>query len=342
MSAISSGGEIGSTRPGRAGRRRRRSCVPGRWPAAASACPRAGRRRPACRCGLVAERAEDVVAQLERLAERRPVGRQRTRRARRGDRRARRRRGAAARSCTCRTCSGRCGGRWRGRCRPGRCPARRGTGPRSARSSARSRPRTPRPVRPSSADRRTPRPDRRSGSPPLRRSAVTRPATSPARGSRRTRRGRCARPAGWPIRPSRRRGRARRRGAARRRRPCRSTAGRRARHRPRRRPSGRTPGRRRLPPARTKRASASSGGPRSGSTAAQRPALAVEHLAQAGLDRSRDGRQGGRGRASSPAQASVAKSPPSAPPPSGSFSPRCRRRWPPPRGPPLRDRRRSA
>ena len=38
--------------------------------AAVSACPRAGRRRPACRSRGVAERTEHVVAELERLAER--------------------------------------------------------------------------------------------------------------------------------------------------------------------------------------------------------------------------------------------------------------------------------
>ena len=59
----------------------------------------------------LAERAEDVVAELERLAHRQPDRRERRRRARRSGRRARRRGAAAARRCTSPTCTSRCGGR---------------------------------------------------------------------------------------------------------------------------------------------------------------------------------------------------------------------------------------
>ena len=65
--------------PSRSLRRRRR---PARGPrrAAAWACPRAGRRRPACRCAASsAEHAEHVVAELERLAQRVAVGAERPR-----------------------------------------------------------------------------------------------------------------------------------------------------------------------------------------------------------------------------------------------------------------------
>ena len=60
--------------------------------------------------GAVAERADDVVAHLEGVAERQPVGAERRAPARRAGpaRPARRRRATVARSCTCRSCSGRC------------------------------------------------------------------------------------------------------------------------------------------------------------------------------------------------------------------------------------------
>ena len=56
----------------------------------------------------VAEHAEQVVAQLEGLAEGQAEGRQRRRPARRAGRPGRRRGAAAARPCTCPTCSGEC------------------------------------------------------------------------------------------------------------------------------------------------------------------------------------------------------------------------------------------
>ena len=59
----------------------------------------------------LAEHAEHVVAQLERLAERQPDRATARPRARRAGRRARRRGAAAARRCTCPTCTSRCGGR---------------------------------------------------------------------------------------------------------------------------------------------------------------------------------------------------------------------------------------
>ena len=63
--------EVAGTDPGEQRARRRRRPGPTRSRAAASACPPAGRRRPACPVTrFLAEHAEQVVAELERLAER--------------------------------------------------------------------------------------------------------------------------------------------------------------------------------------------------------------------------------------------------------------------------------
>ena len=91
----------------------------------ASACPPGGRRRPACPVvGVVAEGAEQVVAELEGLAERAARRRTAARPARRGARPGRRPGAAAARRCTCPTCSGRCAGPPRGRRAPRAVPSR--------------------------------------------------------------------------------------------------------------------------------------------------------------------------------------------------------------------------
>ena len=82
-----------------------------RWPSSVSACPRAGRRPTGLPVSVgLPEGAEDVVAELEGVAQRQPVGGQRWAAARRPARArpARRRGAAAARPCTCRSCSGRC------------------------------------------------------------------------------------------------------------------------------------------------------------------------------------------------------------------------------------------
>ena len=102
-------GEVGRADPVEQRRRRRR-----RRPAAAAASEQ--RRRLALaqvvadrlagdRC--VAEHAEEVVAQLERLAERQADGGERVGSSSSGARRARRRGAAAARRCTCPTCTAR-------------------------------------------------------------------------------------------------------------------------------------------------------------------------------------------------------------------------------------------
>ena len=116
-----------SSRSGEPTRSSRAASAPspagGRSRAAASACPRAGRRPPACRCGRRRRTRRGCrrgAGTPRRAGRRRREGRQR---ARRGGRRARRRGAAAARSCTCPTCSGRCGGRWPGRCRPAAVPS---------------------------------------------------------------------------------------------------------------------------------------------------------------------------------------------------------------------------
>ena len=81
-------------------------------PAAASACPRGGRRRPACRSTAGSPNAPSTSSRSWNASPSgSAVGRQRALRGRRGGRPARRRGAAAARSCTCPTCSGRCGGR---------------------------------------------------------------------------------------------------------------------------------------------------------------------------------------------------------------------------------------
>ena len=124
MSATSAGLRSGSPRrPGRG---------PGRGRPASVAAASSGVGLPSRRSSptglpvavLVAEHAEHVVAQLEGLAQRVAVGREHLPQLARARRPGRRRRGAAARSCTCRTCSGRCGGPTRGRCRRRAVPRR--------------------------------------------------------------------------------------------------------------------------------------------------------------------------------------------------------------------------
>ncbi len=89
--------------------------------------------------GRVAEDAEQVVAQLERLAERQPERRQLGHRPRRRRRRARRRCAAAARWSTSPTCSAAPSSRRRRRRGRGPAPTRRGTGRRSPRERHRSK-----------------------------------------------------------------------------------------------------------------------------------------------------------------------------------------------------------
>ena len=124
-----------------------------------SAAPRPGRRRRArwrwrARRGLalaevvadrlagergVAEHAEHVVAELERVAERQAVGRERGQQLGRAGAASAAPRCSGARRCTCRTCSGRCARPSPGRARRGPCRGCRGTGRCSARCAARSR-----------------------------------------------------------------------------------------------------------------------------------------------------------------------------------------------------------
>ena len=213
----------------------------------------------------VAVHAEQVVAELERLAERQAVRRQLPQHVAVSRRRARRRCGAAARSSTWRTCSAAPSSRCR---RPrGRGPGRtrRGTGRRSPRSGTGRTPRARAPpgrraARSVAAARRTTTAaGRRAGSPRRRRTAPGRRATRPPGAPRR----RCgASPAGrggCPRRPCSRRGPGRWRAAA----PGRRTRGP-ARPRPRR-PAGtarwphqQNDARNRFPPDTDVRASASS------------------------------------------------------------------------------------
>ena len=129
---------------GRGGRRRRRR-------AASSASATSTVRLPSTRsspAGLpvvagVAEDAEQVVAQLERLAERQPEGGQRRRASPARRRRGRRRRAAAARWSTSPTCSAARSSRCRRRRGRAPAPTRRGTGRRSPRCGTGRRPRAP-------------------------------------------------------------------------------------------------------------------------------------------------------------------------------------------------------
>ena len=171
--------------------------------------------------GRVAEDAEQVVAELERLAEReaeRPSARAWSPPRRR---RARRRCAAAARWSTSRTCSAARSSRRRRRRGRGPARRRRGTGRRSPPSGTGRRRRAPaRPRRSAgrsgaAARRTSSAAGRRAGSPRRRRTAPGRRATRP-RGARARRRGasRAGRD-GCRRRPCSRRGRARWRAAAR-------------------------------------------------------------------------------------------------------------------------------
>ena len=205
-------------RPRRA--RRRAGRGPARWRCASSGVGLPSRRSSPTGLpvtAVVAEHAEHVVAQLERVAERERRSRQRPARSSPdAGRRARRRGAADARPCTCRTCSGRCA-----RPSPGR--GRRRAVPSTSRywptlSSIRSsfHTATPPAARRPAAGRRSTKarsPTRMATPSPKRRASPRQPLAS-----WRSANARCvvrrAAPA-WRSRPSRRRGTARRRAAAR-------------------------------------------------------------------------------------------------------------------------------